>query len=91
MILLIFVLQKLTSLAIVIVQIALIIRIILSSLPPYSGGLLDSFCYAFTEFILLPVRRFIGKYKIFGNASIDFSYILVSVLLALANVVISIL
>ncbi len=66
-----------------VVQVSMIVRIVLSSIPCEKLVILDRLCYAFTEIYVFPLRNILAKKKFFYNVSIDFSYIFVSLLLAI--------
>ena len=81
-----FIIKKIFAIYLDLLRASLAMRIILSGIPSFSGGMLVRFCYALTEMYLMPIRGLIKRKRLFLETNLDFSNIIFSFLLSVAIV-----
>lgn len=64
-------------------ELAMLIRAILSWIPSLSETRFGDFIYMLTEIIVAPVRSVTEKMNLFGSSPIDFSFLIAYILLSL--------
>ncbi len=80
---------RLVSLLLWILEIAMLIRAIVSWIPSLDGSRWMNIVYLITDPIVVPVRGLFEKISLFRNSPIDFSFIIAYLLLGIVQVVVS--
>ena len=86
----IYMIAKLVSALLSLLQFAMLIRAVLSWIPAWSGSAFADLIYTVTEPLVAPIRALADRFGWFRNSPIDFSFMIAYlVLIILQNVVAS--
>lgn len=78
-----YVLKNVTSVALVVLLGAMLIRAILSWFPTNGGGMLDNMIYALTEPFIIPVRYLLERIEWVKNAPVDVPFFITFLIISL--------
>lgn len=69
-----------------VLEIAMLVRAVLSWFPDLGGGMLDTLAYTITEPVIMPVRRFLERFESLRNFPLDVSFLVTLFILGLLEV-----
>lgn len=78
-----YVLKNVTSVALMVLMAAMLVRAILSWFPGNGGGMLENFIYTLTEPFIIPVRSLLERIEWVRNAPIDISFFITFLIISL--------
>lgn len=78
-----YMVARIVSLLLVVLEIAMLIRAIASWFPALDGAGFMDIVYMITEPLVVPVRLLFERFSIFRNSPIDFSFVIAFLLLGM--------
>ncbi len=84
-----YLVARIVSALLLILEIAMIVRAVISWIPTLDGQAWTDIIYIITDPVVVPVRAFFERFEIFRNSPIDFSFIIAWLLLCVVQTLVS--